>query len=61
MIEALLHGRLADAFWFNPALAIALPLIAGWWLWKRHISSRAALMMLGAAVAWGITRNILSL
>ena len=61
MVEALVHGQLTDAFWFNPALAIAVPIIVAWWLWKKEISSRAALVMLGGAVVWGITRNILSL
>ena len=61
MMEALLHGELINAFWLNPALAVALPIIGVWWLWKREISSRTALVMLGVAVAWGITRIILSI
>ena len=59
MVVELLHGHLAEAFWLNPGLAIGVPLVALWWLRKRQISSRAALIILLAALAWGILRNIL--
>lgn len=58
MFVALVHGSLTEAFWLNPGLFIGGPLVALWWLWKREVSSRAALVMLVAAFAWGIVRNI---
>ena len=58
MVMELLHGHLVDAFWLNPGLAIGAPLVGLWWLWQRRISSRAALVILAAAVLWGIVRNL---
>lgn len=58
MFVALVHGSLTEAFWLNPGLFIGGPLVALWWLWKREVSSRAAMVMLVAAFAWGIVRNI---
>lgn len=61
MALALLHGRVAEAFWLNPGLAVGAPLVGLWWLWRRQISSRAALVMLVAALAWGVVRNLVPL
>jgi len=58
MVVELLHGHLAEAFWLNPGLAIGAPLVGLWWLWKRHISSRAALVILVVAILWGFARNL---
>ena len=58
MVLALIQGRMAEAFWLNPALFVALPLIGAWWLWKRDISPRAAFVFLCLAAAWGIIRNL---
>lgn len=61
MAVALLHGHVAEAFWLNPALFVGAPLVGLWWLWKREISSRAALVILCICIAWGIARNIFHL
>ena len=61
MVLELLHGNVAEAFWLNPGLAVGVLLVGAWWLWKREISSRVALVMLGIAILWGIFRNIIQL
>lgn len=61
MLVALWHGQLAEAFWLNPGLAVGVPLAGAWWLWKREISSRTALVMVGITILWGIVRNIAGL
>jgi len=61
MIVEMLHGRVAEAFWLNPGLAIGVPLVGAWWLWKGEISSRAAFVILLLAIAWGILRNLMSI
>lgn len=61
MVLELLHGNVAEAFWLNPGLAVGVLLVGAWWLWKREISSRVALVMLGIAILWGIFRNIMQL
>ena len=58
MIVALCHGSVAEAFWLNPLLFVGLPLLGLWWLRKREISSRVALVALCVSVAWGIVRNM---
>ena len=59
MIVELCHGRLLSAFWLNPGLAIGLPVVCLWWLWKHGISSQAALVFLSLTVLWGIIRNVI--
>ncbi len=61
MIVALLHGQFAEAFWLNPGLAVGAPLVGAWWLWKRELSSTAALVILIVSIVWGVARNILGL
>lgn len=61
MLLLVLQGSFAEAFWMNPALFVAIPLVGGWWLWKREISSQAAFVMLIIALAWGIIRNIIQI
>ena len=61
MVLELLHGNVLEAFWLNPGLAVGVLLVGAWWLWKREISSRVALVMLGIAILWGIFRNIIQL
>ena len=61
MFVALISGHFTAAFWLNPGLAVGAPLVGLWWLWKREISSRAALVILCICIAWGIARNIFHL
>lgn len=61
MALALIQGRVAEAFWLNPALFVAIPLIGAWWLWKREISPRVAFVLLCLALAWGFIRNLIPL
>jgi len=61
MVLELLHGNVTKAFWLNPGLAVGTLLVGCWWLWKREISSRAALVMLVFAILWGVIRNIIQL
>lgn len=61
MILALLHGRFIEAFWLNPGLAIGLPAVVAWWLWKGELSTTAATVVLLCTIAWGIFRNLLQL
>lgn len=58
MLWVLFHGHWAEAFWFNPGLAIGAPLVVAWWLWKRELSSSAALVILFLSILWGVVRNI---
>ncbi|MCR4994724.1 MAG: DUF2752 domain-containing protein [Bacteroidales bacterium] len=58
MLVALFHGQWSEAFWMNPGLAIGLPLVGLWWLWRREISSTAALVIVAASFLWGIARNL---
>lgn len=59
MVLALVQGHVAEAFWYNPALFVALPLVGAWWLWKKEVSSRAAFVLLCLAILWGIVRNLM--
>jgi len=61
MVLELLHGNVTEAFWLNPGLVVGALLVGAWCLWKREISSRAAFVMLGIALLWGIFRNIMQL
>ena len=61
MMLALLQGHVAEAFWCNPALFIALPFVLAWWLWKKEISSRTAFVLLCLALVWGVVRNLVPL
>lgn len=62
MAVALLHGQVAEAFWLNPALFVAVPLGLAWWLWKRrNVTGREALWLVAAALTWGVVRNIVGL
>ena len=61
MVVELFHGNVTEAFWLNPGLAVGTLLVGCWWLWKREISSRAALVMFVIAILWGIIRNIIQL
>ncbi|MCR5821282.1 MAG: DUF2752 domain-containing protein [Bacteroidaceae bacterium] len=61
MVLALLQGQIAEAFWLNPALMIGAPILGLWCLWKRDISSQAALVILIISIIWGIIRNLLQL
>lgn len=58
MIVALCHGNLSEAFWLNPLLFVGVPLLGLWRLWHGEVSSRAALVMLGVLLLWGIVRNM---
>lgn len=58
MVWALCHGQWSQAFWYNPGLAIGAPLVVAWWLWKRELSSTAALVILIISIIWGVVRNI---
>ncbi len=61
MFVALAHGQLADAFWLNPGLAIGLPAVVVWWIYKGELSTPAATVVLIATIAWGVFRNLLQL
>ena len=39
MALALLHGNVAEAFWFNPGFAVGVPLVGLWWLWQKASSA----------------------
>ena len=58
MVVALLQGQWNEAFWLNPGLMVGIPLVTLWWLWQRSITPRAALVILGITMLWGIIRNI---
>ena len=58
MIVALAHGNVSEAFWLNPGLFIGAPLLTLWWLWHGEVSSRAALVVVGLFLVWGIVRNV---
>ncbi len=61
MVAALLQGRFVEAFWLNPGLAVGLPAVVAWWLYKGELSTPAATVALVGAIAWGIFRNLLQL
>ena len=69
MLWALVHGKLAEAFHYNPLLFCLLPLIVGiiaLYLFNKDIrpqmgilySDRALLFYLVFLILWGIGRNI---
>ncbi|MFB7474115.1 DUF2752 domain-containing protein [Kitasatospora sp. NPDC056184] len=70
MAYDLLHGDLAAAWHDNAALLLALPLVAALYLvWLRHglagrrwqppLGRRGTAVLLGAATAWTVLRNLL--
>lgn len=61
MLVALLHGQWTEAFWLNPGLAVGAPLFGLWWLWRRELTSQAALVVVGLMFLWAVIRNVLQL
>jgi len=61
MVAALWQGHVAEAFWFNPFLFIAVPATALWCWYDGRLSTRAATVLLGLMVAWGVMRNLIPL
>jgi len=61
MLVELAHGHLADAFWLNPGLAIGLPALVAWWIYKGELSTPSATVALVVFFAWGIFRNLVQL
>ena len=62
MLLALWHGQVVEAFWLNPALFLAVPMGVAWWLWqRRNVTGGEAFVLLVAALAWGVLRNIVGL
>lgn len=70
-IHSLLHGDLLQAFKYNAALIVAVPLVGIYLLteWKRDAwpklysvlnSSTTCIIILNALVAWWVLRNILN-
>jgi hypothetical protein len=62
-IHALLHGQIAVAWHFNPAIFFAIPIIIIYIInprrWRRALHSPIALWGIAiAAIAWWILRNI---
>ena len=62
MVLALWHGHMAEAFWLNPALFVAVPVGLAWWAWhRRNLTGREAFWLLVGALTWGVVRNIVGL
>ncbi len=61
MLVALWHGQWTEAFWLNPGLAVGAPLLGLWWLWRRELTSQAALVVVGLMLLWAVIRNVLQL
>ena len=74
MLHALLHGRIFDAFAYNPLGFLALPILPClWWHWARvalrgdggnnpPMASAAFLRLLVVLiVAFGVLRNVIAL
>ena len=63
MTHDLLHGDLAAAAVDNVFLLAGLPLLAIWWIWRRHtrkpvLTVAAVVVVAVTALAWTVLRNM---